>query len=136
MLAQCLPLEWDRGITAGIGEVLIQGFAAEVNVNNEEYLPEAVLLKINPPKDSEVEPVNLRRFGTRHRSAARLCSKLGARVFVVSKDGAIRAFERLNDGKISISGPFACGPGLSPDPLSGTFIDVRAPKLQWGLKVE
>lgn len=98
------------------------GFAAEVNVNTDEHLPEAVLIKLNPPQAAEIEPVNLRRFGTRHRSAARVCSELGARVFVVSQDGAIRAFERLHDGRISIRGPFACGPGLSPDPMSGTII--------------
>ena len=99
------------------------GFAAEVNVNDKEHLPEAVLIKLNPPHPPETEPVNLKRFGTRHRSAARVCSKLGARVFVVSQDGAIRAFERLHDGKVSVRGPFACGPGLSPDPLSGTIIE-------------
>jgi hypothetical protein len=101
------------------------GFAAEVSVNTDEHLPEAVLIKLNPPQAAEYEPVDLRRFGTRHRSAARVCSELGARVFVVSQDGAIRAFERLHDGRVSIRGPFACGPGLSPDPLSGTIIERR-----------
>ena len=101
------------------------GFAAEVNVNDDEHLPEAVLIKLNPPHAAEFAQVDLRRFGTRHRSAARVCSKLGARVFVVSQDGAIRAFERLHDGKVSIRGPFACGPGLSPDPMSGTIIERR-----------
>lgn len=101
------------------------GFAAEVNVNTDEHLPEAVVIKLNPPLAAEVEPVNLKRFGTRHRSAARVCSELGARVFVVSQDGAIRAFERLHDGRVSIRGPFACGPGLSPDPMSGTIIERR-----------
>ncbi len=101
------------------------GFAAEVNVNTEEHLPEAVLIKLNPPQPVEIVPVNLARFGTRHRSAARVCSKLGARVFVVSQDGAIRAFERLHDGRVSIRGPFACGPGLSPDPMSSTIIERK-----------
>jgi len=101
------------------------GFAGEVSINTDEHLPEAVLVNLNPPRPPQVEPVNLRRFGTRHRSAARVCNELGARVFVVSQDGAIRAFERLHDGRVSIRGPFACGPGLSPDPLSGTIIERR-----------
>ncbi len=101
------------------------GFAAEVNVNTGEHLPHAVLIKLNPPQAAEIVPVNLKRFGTRHRSAARVCSELGARVFVVSQDGAIRAFERLHDGRVSIRGPFACGPGLSPDPMSSTIIERK-----------
>lgn len=104
------------------------GFAAEVRVNDDEHLPRAILIKLNPLRHSEIIQVNLNRYGTRHRSAARVCCKLGARVFVVSQDGAIRAFERLFDGKVSIRGPFACGPGLSPDSLSGTAIKGTEPE--------
>ena len=34
-------------------------------------------------------------------------------------------FERLHDGRVSIRGPFACGPGLSPDPMSSTIIERK-----------
>ena len=108
----------------------LQGFAAEVHIRDDEHLPEAIMIKLNPLRQSEIVQVNLKRYGTRHRSAARACSKLGARVFVVSQDGVIRAFERLFNGKVSIRGPFACGPGLSPDPLSGTSISPDAEPLE------
>ena len=99
---------FDRGLR-------LLGFKGEVLVKEtpdcvELDLDSETLKAKEPPK-----PFNLNQFGTRHRSAARFCGKVpGGVVFVVSQDGDIRLFMRLDDGKVGVGGPFRPVPGLSP----------------------
>ncbi|MBD2386286.1 diadenylate cyclase [Cylindrospermum sp. FACHB-282] len=48
-----------------------------------------------------------KEYGTRHRSAARLCTvpELNAFVFVVSQTGAVREFMYLAENKVLVLGP-------------------------------
>ncbi|HLP91675.1 MAG TPA: pentapeptide repeat-containing protein [Nostocaceae cyanobacterium] len=47
------------------------------------------------------------QYGTRHRSAARLCSKLDAFVFVVSQTGDVREFMSFPDNSVAVLGPLS-----------------------------
>lgn len=90
------------------------GFKGEVLVRED---PECVELNLDVGLDIQdlKKAFDLNQYGTRHRSAARFCGKVpGAVVFVVSQDGDIRLFLRLDNGKIGVGGPFRPLPGLSP----------------------
>ncbi|MGJ5633266.1 pentapeptide repeat-containing protein, partial [Nostoc sp. CALU 1950] len=68
---------------------------------------------------------NMKQFGTRHRSAARLCASVPEiAAFVVSQDGDIREFMPLpNEEKVGVCGP------LRPRWISKSIIDLEALKI-------
>lgn len=50
---------------------------------------------------AEEEPIELERFGTRHRSAVRLCAAVpGTTAFVISQDGDLRVFYGMPDRRV------------------------------------
>ena len=90
------------------------GFGGEILVRDENPLPSCVSLAPNNAGLIPTTPVDLKNFGMRHRSSARFCAMVpNATVFVISQDKYIRAFRRLDDGKVGVCGPLFTLPGVS-----------------------
>lgn len=107
------------GLTAVDGAVIIsnqfrvKGFGVEI-LTGEPGKSEVRLRKWSRPRSEEIVPVH--RFGTRHRSAFRLCEvSSDCLVFVFSQDGPVRAV--WNDGEGVIVWDRA-DPGLNGGPSS------------------
>ena len=84
----------------------VRGFRVELLARDEERLPDCVSLSPDTSNPVAIGVVDLAAFGTRHRSAARFCSRLpGAVVVAISQDGEMREFVRLPDGRIGVCGP-------------------------------
>lgn len=79
------------------------GFGGETLVKNNV---DCVQLDPNNVGLIEKGIFDLHQFGTRHRSAARLCARVKDTIaFVVSQDGDIRAFMQLENEKVGVCGP-------------------------------
>lgn len=80
----------------------LYGFGAEIRVADEEIAGWRCTAA-HPDTLSEQEPVEIERFGTRHRSASRLCAAVpGTVVFVISQDGDLRVFYGLPDRRVCV----------------------------------
>ena len=77
--------------------------------NIDELLERQKLIEllISPDEHDKANKWNSQEYGTRHRSAARLCTvpDLNAFVFVVSQTGAVREFMHMEKNKVAILGP-------------------------------
>jgi len=83
----------DRGLR-------LYGFGAEIRVSDEE-IEGWRCTAAHPDTLAEQEPVDMERFGTRHRSATRLCAAVpGTTAFVISQDGDLRVFHGLPDRRV------------------------------------
>ncbi|MDF2388144.1 DNA integrity scanning protein DisA nucleotide-binding domain protein, partial [Nostoc ellipsosporum NOK] len=89
----------------GLDEPLFQESDSSSDLLNKEK-SELVKLFIKSPLIENLKVWNFEEFGTRHRSAARLCTQqeLDPFVFVVSQTGDIREFMNL-EGKVRVLGP-------------------------------
>jgi hypothetical protein len=68
------------------------GFGGEIRVD-DAMLKQSPRIFFDPRTNTPIAEEELRQFGTRHRSAFRLCKMVGgAIVFVVSQDGELRVF--------------------------------------------
>lgn len=78
----------------------LYGFGGEIRVGDDE-IPGWRCAAAHPETLSEQEPIDLERFGTRHRSASRLCAAVpGTIAFVISQDGDLRVFYGLPDRRV------------------------------------
>ena len=78
----------------------LYGFGGEIRVADEE-IEGWRCTTAHPETLAEGEPVDMESFGTRHRSASRLCAAIpGTTVFVVSQDGDLRVFHGLPDRRV------------------------------------
>lgn len=68
----------------------LYGFGGEIRVGESDVAGYRVFAA-HPETLAEQEPIEIERFGTRHRSASRLCAAVpGTLTFVVSQDGDLR----------------------------------------------
>ncbi len=89
------------------------GFATEILSHSDSGIAWREVAPRYPLTD--LGPFDPRQFGTRHRSAGRVCARLrGTRALVVSQDGDIRAYENLGEGRVGICGPLGLFPRHSP----------------------
>lgn len=73
-------------------QLRVLGFGAEIRVP-EEAVAASTLVEVDAATDQRLGVMDLAQFGTRHRSAFRLCAQRpGAFVFVVSQDRDLRLF--------------------------------------------
>lgn len=83
----------DRGLR-------LTGFGGEIRVH-ENDIAGARCIAAHPQTLEEQEPIEIERFGTRHRSAMRLCAAVpGTLAFVISQDGDLRVFYGLPDRRV------------------------------------
>lgn len=76
------------------------GFGGEIRVGERDVAGYRVFAA-HPETLAEQEPIEMERFGTRHRSASRLCAAVpGALVFVISQDGDLRVFYGMPEGRV------------------------------------
>ncbi len=92
----------------------VVGFGGEILVKDNNSLSDCVNLVSNPNNFIPEHSIDLKEFGTRHRSAARFCAQVpDAVVFVVSQDGEARQFRHLSKENVEICGPLRPIPGKS-----------------------
>lgn len=78
----------------------LSGFGGEIRVAESDVAGYRVF-GAHPDTLAEQEPIEIERFGTRHRSASRLCAAVpGTLAFVVSQDGDLRVFYGLKDRRV------------------------------------
>lgn len=83
----------DRGLR-------LTGFGGEIRAH-ENDIAGARCIAAHPQTLEEQEPIEIERFGTRHRSAMRLCAAVpGTLAFVISQDGDLRVFYGLPDRRV------------------------------------
>lgn len=76
------------------------GFGGEIRVG-EEQVRGWECAEAHPETLQSVSKIDVERWGTRHRSAFRLCCvRPGATVFVVSQDGDLRVFHGHTDNRV------------------------------------
>ena len=70
----------------------LSGFGGEIRVAESDVAGSRVFAA-HTDTLAEQEPIEIERFGTRHRSASRLCAAVpGTLAFVISQDGDLRVF--------------------------------------------
>ena len=78
------------------------GFGGEIRINDEDVRG-ALCSEADPETLAHREPVDIERWGTRHRSAFRLCaSRPGTLMFVVSQDGDLGVFYGLTPQRVCV----------------------------------
>jgi hypothetical protein len=78
----------------------LYGFGGEIRVNESDVAGFRVFAA-DPETLAEQEPIEIERFGTRHRSATRLCAAVpGTLAFVISQDGDLRVFYGLPERRV------------------------------------
>lgn len=81
-----------------------RSFGVEIRIPDTDSLPEFLRVPLLPGQVADT--VDLRRKGTRHRSAARFVARRpGSTAFVLSQDGGIRAFHHHPSGQLQAYGP-------------------------------
>lgn len=78
----------------------LYGFGGEIRVGEADMQGYRVFAA-HPDTLEEQEPIDIERFGTRHRSAMRLCAAVpGTLAFLISQDGDLRVFYGLADRRV------------------------------------
>ena len=81
-------------------DLRLEGFGAEITLAGVPSAHETVEYGNHPLPLGQPPPARLADFGMRHRSAIRFCQAVpGAMAVVVSQDGGIRLFHRV-DGQV------------------------------------
>lgn len=76
------------------------GFGGEIRIG-EKDIEGFRVFQAHPDTLEEQEPIEIEKFGTRHRSASRLCAAVpGTLAFVISQDGDLRVFYGLPERKV------------------------------------